>query len=93
MSGGAFCYKQYALHDIADQIQNVIDNNSSTEKNQWGENKGRGYPSVVIEEFAMAVRLLRRAGVYAHRIDYLLSCDDSEDSFLKRMAEDLEKLE
>ena len=92
MSGGHFEYKQYVLHDIADQIQNVIDNNDSTEKNQWGENKGRGYPPAVIEELAMGVRQLRRAAVYAHRADYLLSGDDCEESFLKRLTEDLEKL-
>ena len=93
MSGGAFCYKQYVLHDIADQIQNVIDNNSSTEKNEWGENKGHGYPPAVIEELAIGVRMLRRAHVYAQRADWLLSCDDGEDTFLTRLREGLEKLE
>lgn len=93
MSGGHFDYKQYALHDIADQIQNVIDNNHSVEKNEWGENKGRAYKPEVIEEFAMAVRILRCAAVYAHRIDYLLSGDDSEESFMERLLEDLEKLQ
>ncbi len=93
MSGGAFEYKQYVLHDIADQIQNVIDNNDSTEKNQWGDTIGRCYPPAVIEELAIGVRMLRLAAVYAHRVDYLLSGDDGEDSFLSRLAEDLEKLQ
>jgi len=92
MSGGHFDYKQYALQDIADQIGEVIVNNDSTEKNQWGENKGHSYPPAVIEELEMALRVLRRAAVYVHRVDYLLSGDDSEESFIRRLAEDLEKL-
>jgi len=93
MSGGSFDFKQYSMLDIADQIQNVIDNNHSTQKNEWNENIGRGYPMAVIKSFAMAVRTLRRAHVYAQRADYLLSGDDGEDSFLTRLREDLEKLE
>ena len=92
ISGGAFDYSQYVLIDIADQIQNVIDNNDSTEKDQWGDRVGHGYSKQVIEEFAMAVRTLRRAHVYAQRADWLLSSDDGEDDYLTRLAEDLEKL-
>jgi len=92
MSGGSFDFKQYVLLDIADQIQNVIDNNNSTEKDQWGDRVGHGYSKQVIEEFAMAVRTLRRAHVYAQRADWLLSSDDGEDDYLTRLAEDLEKL-
>jgi hypothetical protein len=33
---------------------------------------------------------LRKASIYAHRIDWLLSGDDSEDTFLKRLKEELE---
>jgi len=93
MSGGSFDFKQYVLLDIADQIQNVIDNNHSTQKNEWGENIGRGYPMAVIKSLAMTVRQLRRTVAYVHRADYLLSGDDGEDSFLTRLGEDLEKLQ
>lgn len=92
MSGGHFDYKQYVLHDIADQIQNVIDNNDITGKNEWGERIGNGYPPKVIEKFSDAILALKIAGVYAHRIDYLLSCDDGENTFLQRLADDLEAL-
>lgn len=92
MSGGHFDYKNYALHDIADQIQNVIDNNDSEEKDEWGQRKGRAYRPEVIEQFCAAVLLLRSAAIWVHRVDYLLSDDDGEDSFLQRLAEDLEKL-
>jgi len=93
MSGGSFDFKQYSMLDIADQIQNVIDNNHSTQKNEWGENIGRGYPMAVIKSLAMTVRQLRRTVAYVHRADYLLSGDDGEDSFLTRLREDLDKLQ
>lgn len=45
-----------------------------------------------IEEFRKAVKILKRAYVYAQRIDYLISCDDSEESFHERLQEELAKL-
>jgi hypothetical protein len=46
----------------------------------------------VIAKFKDAVNILNIAEVYAQRIDWLLSGDDSEESFLKRLDEDLNKL-
>ena len=50
------------------------------------------YPDEVIEKFKEAVKILRQAEVYAQRVDWLLSSDDGEESFLKRLEEDLKKL-
>ena len=50
------------------------------------------YPDDVIEEFKKGVEILRKAHVYAQRIDWLISCDDSEESFHGRLKEDLDKL-
>ena len=47
------------------------------------------YPDEVIEEFKIAVEFLRIAYVYAQRIDWLLSGDDSEESFMERLKEEL----
>jgi len=46
----------------------------------------------IIEKFKEAVELLRKAEVYAQRIDWYLSGDDGEETFFKRLKEDLEKL-
>lgn len=51
-----------------------------------------GYSKETIREFKKAVRLLKEAEVYAQRIDWLLSGDDSEDTFHRRLKQDLEKL-
>lgn len=50
------------------------------------------YPADVIEEFKNAVNALRIAEVYAQRVDWLLSGDDGEKSFMRRLKEDLGKL-
>ena len=50
------------------------------------------YPDDVIEEFKKGLDILRRAQVYTQRIDWLVSGDDGEESFHKRLKEDLSKL-
>ena len=49
------------------------------------------YPDEVIEKFKDAVKILRQAEVYAQRVDWLLSGDDDEDSFIERLKKDLKK--
>jgi hypothetical protein len=91
MSGGTFEYKQYQLGYIADQIQEFIVKNGSTELDQWG---GRQYPHFTpetITEFHNAVRYLRIAETYAQRVDWLLAGDDSENTFHARLKHDLEQ--
>lgn len=50
------------------------------------------YPDDVIEEFKKGLDILRKAQVYAQRIDWLVSGDDGEESFHRRLKEDLDKL-
>ena len=50
------------------------------------------YPDNIIEKFKEAVDILKKAEIYAQRIDWLLSGDDGEKSFIERLKEDLEKL-
>lgn len=46
-----------------------------------------------LEEFKTAIELLRKAAVYAQRIDWLLSGDDGEETFHQRLEEDLKNLQ
>lgn len=50
------------------------------------------YPDEVIAEFKNAYEILRKAEIYAQRIDWYLAGDDGEDSFLERLKSDLELL-
>lgn len=92
MSGGYFQYDQDRIGRIAEGVQTLIENNDSTEPNRWGDPIGHSYPPLVIARFREAVSALRRAEVYARRIDWLLSGDDGEGSFLRRLAEELEEI-
>lgn len=79
MSGGHFNGSQYHIERIAEELERVIELNSE-EPN---------YSSETIEEFRKGLDFLRKAHIYAQRIDWLLSGDDGEDSFHRRLAEDL----
>lgn len=92
MSGRHFNYTQHCLLDIADDIGSEILTNDSTEKNEWGSDIGRHYSPETIAEFEKAVKALKLAYVYAQRIDWLLSGDDGEDSFHKRLQAQLKEL-
>lgn len=92
MSGGAFNYDQYRIGYIADEIDDRIFHNGSTEQNEYGDLRYHAYPPDIIEAFKRAANLLREAQVYAHRIDWLLSGDDGEDSFRSRLRRELDGL-
>ena len=78
MSGGHFDYDQYKIGYISDSIEQLISKDED----------GR-YTEETIVQFCTALWLLRRAQIYAQRIDWLVSGDDGEDSFHKRLAFDL----
>ncbi len=92
MSGGHFEYKQFHIEQIADEVEQLIMCNGSDELDQWGYKKHNDYPPEVIEQFKLGLMHLRIAKIYAQRIDWLVSGDDGEDSFLRRLGEDLRKL-
>jgi hypothetical protein len=82
MSGGRFDYEQFKLQQIADDIeQHIVDN----EEVGWDYR----YKDETIAEFKRAVEMLRRAYIYVQRIDWLVSADDSESTFHKRLNEQL----
>jgi len=105
MSGGAFEYNQYKIGYIADQIEHEIEKSGRPKtQEELKEESWRGpdwyehlnhykYPDEVIEEFKNAVKHLRVAEIYAQRVDWLLSGDDGDETFMKRLKEDLTKLE
>jgi hypothetical protein len=92
MSGGHFQYEQYKLEMIADEIEHLIEKNDCNDKNQWGDVIGNHFSRETMREFDKAVELLKRAHVYAQRIDYLVSGDDGEDDFHRRLKTELDKL-
>jgi len=99
MSGGSLCnYKQYELEYIADAIETIIAKSGKPKMPEdmysW-EEEGSLYPTYSpkeIQKFQEAVVAIRIARVYAHRVDYLVSGDDGEESFFTRLEEDLKEI-
>lgn len=105
MSGGRFDYQQYRMEDIIDSIQEEIDNNikpwySEDSQYEWEqesnkrffESGGKRYSDETIREFKNAVKYLRIAKTYVQRVDWLLSGDDGEESFHKRLKKELDEI-
>lgn len=108
MSGGAFNYDQYKIGYMVDQIEEIVVKNGvektpeeikdeSWRDPDWYEKYPEDkfhyqYPDEVIEKMKEGIDVLKRAQIYAHRIDWLLSGDDGEESFLRRLEEDLKEL-
>ena len=77
MSGGKFDYSQYKIKTISEDIESYLETNDQALSEE------------TLREFRSAISLLNKALVYAQRIDWLLSGDDSEESFHKRLKKDL----
>ena len=85
-------------HPLEENIEYYIEDNwlENEEKEYVIKNKHTlpnryGYSEETLEEFKKGLDILRKASIYAQRIDWLLSGDDGEESFHKRLKEDLEK--
>jgi hypothetical protein len=108
MSGGAFEYTQYNITMIADEIEKEIERNGRAKTREELKSEGwrdddwynkypedlnyYKYPDEVIEKFKEGVDILRKAYIYAQRIDWLLSGDDGEETFIERLKQELNKL-
>ena len=79
MSGGHFDYRQYELLTIAEAIQEVLEDS-------------HGYSEATVQRFKEAIDALHIAEVYAQRIDWLVSCDDGEEDFHRRLERELASL-
>jgi hypothetical protein len=99
MSGGRFNYNQHIIREIADDIQEVLDNQGKEKSKEDSYFNGEypehytTYSKEVESQFKEGIKFLRIAAIYTQRIDWLLSGDDGEENFLKRLKEDLKKLE
>ena len=99
MSGGHFDYDQYRIQNIADSVDRLIKQNGKEIEypkgyimSEYDSTHYYEYPPKVIEKFKEGLEILRKAEIYAQRIDWLVSGDDGEESFLSRLKEDLDQL-
>ena len=102
MSGGAFNYNQYKIRLIWEHIQEELDKQGQEKEVEfWDKEYYEKYPEARYEEvyredvqqiFKDGIEALKKAEVYAQRIDWFLSGDDGEDSLVSRLKSDLDKL-
>ena len=76
-------FKNYLLDD---EEKEYVIKNKHTLPNSYK------YSKETIKEFKKGLAILKKAYVYAQRIDWLLSADDGEESFHKRLKEELDNL-
>ena len=73
-------------HWLEDKEKEDVLKNKHTLPNSYGFSKE------TIKEFKKGLAILKKAYIYAQRIDWLLSGDDGEESFHKRLKEELDNL-
>lgn len=103
MSGGSFEYGQHKIYEISEAIQSILDKQGKEipKEDRWSSDdwyekypEDKFYPTYseeTQEEFKKAIEYLKLAYIYAQRIDWFLSGDDGEDTFHKRLKEELKK--
>lgn len=108
MSGGMWNYIQYQFTDVIEGIKAEIERSGKPKTKEelkeefyrdsdWYEKYPEDkfhyeYPEDVIDEFKKAIDIISKAQVYVQRIDWLLSGDDGDETFIERLKEDLNKL-
>ena len=78
MSGGQWNYIQYAIDDLADQMVREFKSQSEL------------MDETTQSHYVTCYRELKKISVYLQRLDWLLSYDDSQETYHERLAEDLE---
>ena len=78
MSGGHFDYNQHKIFEIKENIDELIKENDYSEE--------------TMEIFRQTADLLSICYVLVKRIDWLVSGDDGEDTFHKRIGEEFLKM-
>ncbi len=89
MSGGTFGYSQYSIKEIYETIEYYLEEQGK-ETEYGGE-----YPifeQQVLKHLQDAIECLKKAYVYANRVDRFLAGDDGNENFILRLNEELKEL-
>lgn len=101
MSGGRFDYDQFRIKSIAEQIEEHLDDMGKEKydvdflethafyEKYPEERYNRIESEEVQEKMREAIKALKVAYIYAQRVDWYLSGDDGEESFLSRLEQQL----
>jgi hypothetical protein len=97
MSGGHFDYIQHRIRDAAEEIEGIVRRDESAvpndDRDEYGETiHGVPYKPETLAKFRECEAVLRTATAMLQRVDWLVSCDDDEESFHERWDADLARL-
>ena len=108
MSGGHWNYIQYQFTDVVEELERIIERNGKPKTEQeladeyWNdleyyekypeELNHHEYHKEVIDAFKATITSVKIAQVYVQRCDWLLSGDDGEDDFIRRLNKELKEL-
>ena len=81
MSGGHWDYRQQDMFEIAQDIREIALDND------------RGHTLATIDRLSYAAEMLMLSAAMVQRIDWLLSFDDGEETFLQRWEDDMRAVE
>ena len=105
MSGGRFNYDQFRIKSIAEEIEEYLDDMGKEKDDvdflgmrefydRYPEEKYNPVESKEVQEkMREAIKALRVSYIYAQRVDWYLSGDDGEESFLSRLEQELKEVE
>jgi hypothetical protein len=86
MSGGHFEYKQHHILDIIEQLEDEIKRNDIRGVYEFGYSINSNFSKRTIYVFKETVKKLKEVYEAVRRIDYLLSGDDREETFLENIS-------
>lgn len=108
MSGGHWDYIQYRFTDVVEDVKGLVKKNGKLKTKEELSNGSYydpeyyekypdekyhyKYPDEVIKEFKKGIKIIAQAQIYMQRMDWLMSGDDGEESFMERLKEDLDNL-
>jgi hypothetical protein len=77
---------QHNIRDIYETIELHIEKQGK--ETEWGDEHPI-YEQHVLKHLQDAIECLKKAYVYAHRVDWFLAGDDGNENFIKRLNEEL----
>lgn len=93
MSGGFFDYQQHRFEDMADQLDKLIARSGlpieydEDVDPKYAPTHHDSFPPDILARFRETAHELRRVGDMVHRVDWLVSGDDGEDTFRRLWSE------
>jgi cell fate (sporulation/competence/biofilm development) regulator YmcA (YheA/YmcA/DUF963 family) len=91
MSGGTFDYSQYRIIDIIETIQSHINRQGEKIDYKYVDEHQIFEPDV-LKRLQDAIKCLKKAYVYAQRVDRFLAGDDGDETFIWRLDKELNEL-